>query len=224
MTALTHDLAPADVSAPLSQRLREGTRPEHEQAEGSGFVERLMAGGLDVAAYADLAAQQWAVYGALEAASTAIRSDVQGATLVFDALTRTPEIEKDLAFLVGPDWAERITIHPATERYVARLREVGGSLPAYAAHAYTRYLGDLSGGQIIKRMLERHYGLSVDGLAFYTFTEIPKSKPFKDVYRERLDALALTPAQVDETVAEAKLAFRLNSAVFADLGPAHPAR
>ncbi|WP_454041847.1 biliverdin-producing heme oxygenase [Cellulosimicrobium sp. Marseille-Q8652] len=221
MTALTHDLAPADLPAPLSLRLREGTRPEHEQAESSGFVEKLMSGGLDVAAYADLAAQQWAIYGALEDASAAVRGDAQGATLVFDELTRTPEIEKDLAFLVGPDWTERITIRPATERYVARLREVGGSLPAYAAHAYTRYLGDLSGGQIIKRMLERHYGLSVEGLAFYTFVEIPKSKPFKDVYRERLDGLDLSPEQVEETVAEARLAFRLNSAVFADLGAVH---
>lgn len=222
MTALTHDLHRADESVPLSQRLREGTRPEHEQAEGSGFVERLMSGRLDVAAYADLAAQQWAVYGALEDASAAMRADAQGASLVFDELTRTPEIEKDLTFLVGADWAERVTIHPATERYVARLRTVGGSLPAYAAHAYTRYLGDLSGGQIIKRMLERHYGLSGDGLAFYTFVEIPKSKPFKDVYRERLDALVLTPEQLDETVAEAKYAFRLNSDLFADLGTAHP--
>ena len=126
-----------------------------------------------------------------------------------------------LAFLVGTDWAERITIHPATERYVARLREVGTSLPAYAAHAYTRYLGDLSGGQIIKRMMERHYGLGPDGLAFYTFDEIPKSKPFKDVYRERLDALDLTDAQLAETVAEAKRAFRLNSALFAELGAIH---
>ncbi|WP_083259714.1 heme oxygenase (biliverdin-producing) [Cellulosimicrobium cellulans] len=221
MTALTHDLGTLDRPVTLSQRLREGTRPEHERAETSGFVERLMSGQLDVAAYADLAAQQWAVYRALEDASAAIRSDTQGATLVFDELTRTPEIEKDLAFLVGDDWAERITVHPATERYVARLHEVGGSLPAYAAHAYTRYLGDLSGGQIVKRMLERHYGLSGDGLAFYTFVEIPKSKPFKDVYRERLDALVLSPAELDATVAEAKHAFGLNSAMFADLGAVH---
>ncbi|WP_265520156.1 heme oxygenase (biliverdin-producing) [Oerskovia flava] len=221
MTAVTPPAAATPTDQPLSLRLREGTRPEHEAAESSGFVEKLMGGELGIAAYADLAAQQWAIYGALEQASAAIRQDDQGATLVFDELTRTPEIEKDLTFLVGADWAERVTIHPATQRYVARLHEVGGSLPAYAAHAYTRYLGDLSGGQIIKRMMERHYGLSVDGLAFYTFTEIPRSKPFKDVYRERLDALRLTPEQLAGTVAEAKLAFRLNSDLFADLGAAH---
>ncbi|GIJ00058.1 heme oxygenase [Sediminihabitans luteus] len=212
--------APASTPT-LSLLLREGTRPEHEAAESSGFVEQLMRGELDVAAYADLAAQQYAIYGALEAASAVVRHDAQGATLVFDELTRTPSIERDLAFLVGEDWAERITIHPATEAYAAHLRGLGDDVARYAAHAYTRYLGDLSGGQIIKRMMERHYGLSVDGLAFYTFDEIPKAKPFKDVYRERLDGLALDAEQTARTVAEAKLAFRLNSAVFADLGAVH---
>jgi heme oxygenase len=207
----------------LSLRLREGTRPEHEQAEASGFVEQLLAGKLDVAAYADLAAQQLAVYRALEAESAAVRADARGASLVFDELTRTPSIERDLAFLVGPDWAERIVIRPATLAYVAHLQGVGADLARYAAHAYTRYLGDLSGGQIIKRMLERHYGLGPDGLAFYTFDEIPKSKPFKDLYRERLDGLGLDEAEVARAVDEAKLAFRLNAAVFADLGAVHRA-
>lgn len=214
--------APLQTDRPtLSASLREGTRPEHERAESSGFVEALMSGGLDVAAYADLAAQQWAIYRALEAASARVAQSADGASLVFAELERVPAIEADLAFLIGDDWRERITIYPATERYVARLSELGDDVALYAAHAYTRYLGDLSGGQIIKRMMERHYGLGPGGLAFYTFPEIPKSKPFKDVYRERLDALPLTPAQVDRTVAEACLAFRLNSAVFADLGAVH---
>ncbi|BDZ41641.1 biliverdin-producing heme oxygenase [Paraoerskovia sediminicola] len=211
----------ATERAPLSLMLREGTRADHERAESSGFVEMLMKGALDVAAYADLAAQQYAIYGALESASTRIRQDRRGATLVFDELERVPSIERDLRFLVGDDWAERITIRPATKTYVARLLEVGDSLPRYAAHAYTRYLGDLSGGQIVRRMLERHYGLGDDGLEFYAFREIPKSKPFKDVYRERLDALDLDPDELEVAVSEAQRAFRLNSGVFADLGAVH---
>jgi heme oxygenase len=207
--------------ATLSLLLREGTRSEHEQAETEGFVSRLMSGGLDVAAYADLAAQQLVVYTALEEASAAIRPDVRGATLVFDELTRVPAIERDLAHLYGPGWAGEIRILPATKAYAARLREVGGSLPHYAAHAYTRYLGDLSGGQIIQRMMQRHYGMGAAGLEFYDFPEIPKAKPFKDLYRERLDGLALDAAEVDVAVAEAQSAFRLNRAVFVELGRAH---
>lgn len=202
----------------LSASLREGTRAEHEKAESTGFIEALMSGKLSVAAYADLAAQQWAIYGALESASSRVSIHPEGASLVFDELERTTAIEQDLAFLLGPQWSRAITIRPATRSYVAALSDIEADVALYAAHAYTRYLGDLSGGQIVKRMLEQHYGLGPEGLAFYTFNNIPKAKPFKDLYRERLDALTLTPGQVERTVAEACEAFRMNSAVFADLG------
>jgi heme oxygenase (biliverdin-producing, ferredoxin) len=208
--------------APLSVLLREGTRAEHQEAESEGFVSRLMAGDLDVTAYADLAAQQLVVYAALEEAGGIVRRDARGAALVFDELARVPAIERDLQHLYGPAWRTEIRILPATQAYVARLREVGTRLPEYAAHAYTRYLGDLSGGQIIQRMMQRHYGMGDAGLEFYDFPQIPKSKPFKDLYRERLDGLDLDAAGVAAAVAEAQEAFRLNRAVFVELGEAHP--
>jgi heme oxygenase len=212
---------PVEEELPLSALLREGTRADHAAAETERFIEQLMSGALTRAAYADLAAQQLAVYEALEAASTDLRTDDRSAILVFDELARVPAIERDLAFLYGPSWREEIRILPATQEYADRIREVGGSLPHYAAHAYTRYLGDLSGGQIIKRMMERHYGLADGGLAFYTFPDIPKVKTFKDAYRDRLDELALGPDEVAMTVSEAQLAFRLNRAVFSALAEVH---
>lgn len=205
----------------LSSRLREGTREEHESAESSGFISRLMSGGLGVDAYVALASQQFFVYSALEAIADEVRALPQGSSLLFDELTRTPSIARDLEHLVGPDWRAIIMPLPATVRYVDALNASATSLPRYAAHAYTRYLGDLSGGQIIKRMLERHYGLGPEGITFYSFEEIPKSKPFKDVYRERLDGLELDEEQLAEAVAEAKGAFRLNQDLFADLGALH---
>lgn len=205
----------------LSSRLREGTREEHESAESSGFISRLMSGGLGVDAYVALASQQFFVYSALEAIADDVRTLPQGSSLLFDELTRTPSIARDLEHLVGPDWRAIIMPLPATVRYVDALNASATSLPRYAAHAYTRYLGDLSGGQIIKRMLERHYGLGPEGITFYSFEEIPKSKPFKDVYRERLDGLELDEEQLAEAVAEAKGAFRLNQDLFADLGALH---
>ncbi|KQT99455.1 biliverdin-producing heme oxygenase [Sanguibacter sp. Leaf3] len=205
----------------LSSRLREGTREEHESAESSGFISRLMSGGLGVDAYVGLASQQFFVYSALEAIADDVRALPQGSSLLFDELTRTPSIARDLEHLVGPDWRAIVMPLPATVRYVEALEASATSLPRYAAHAYTRYLGDLSGGQIIKRMLERHYGLGPEGITFYSFEEIPKSKPFKDVYRERLDGLELDEEQLAEAVAEAKGAFRLNQDLFADLGAQH---
>jgi len=209
------------AAVPLSSRLREGTRAEHAQAESEGFVGRLLGGRLDVAAYADLAAQQLAVYGALEEASEQMRADARGRGLVFDELTRVPAIERDLAHLHGPAWRDVVRVLPATERYVARLRAVDDDVARYAAHAYTRYLGDLSGGQVIQRMMQRHYGMGAAGLEFYDFPEIPRAKPFKDLYRERLDGLALDDAEVERAVSEAQEAFRLNRAMFVELGALH---
>jgi heme oxygenase len=206
---------------PLSALLREGTRADHGAANSEDFIERLMSGALDRAAYADLSAQLLVVYEALEEASTAVRDDERGAGLVFDELVRVPAIERDLAFLYGPSWREDLRILPATREYADRVREVSGSLPHYAAHSYTRYLGDLSGGQIVKRMMKQHYGLDGDGVAFYTFPDIPKIKLFKDAYRSRLDDLALDQDEVAATLAEAHHAFHLNRVVFTALAEIH---
>ncbi|UZN04440.1 heme oxygenase (biliverdin-producing) [Cellulomonas sp. S1-8] len=217
---------PAEVldpatDVPLSVALRTGTRDDHAAAERSAFVEHLVGGTLPLAGYVDLAAQQHAVYTALEAAGDRLVAAGTDGGLVFSELVRVPAIEADLAHLLGDDWRAQVRELPATTAYVARLAEVGDDLPRYAAHAYTRYLGDLSGGQVLKRMIERHHGLSGAGVSFYDFPQIHRLKPFKDVYRERLDALALTPAQRDEVVEEARVAFRLNRALFADLAEAH---
>jgi heme oxygenase len=212
---------PVEEEIPLSALLREGTRADHGAANSEDFIERLMSGGLDRAAYADLSAQLLVVYEALEEVSAAVRDDERGAGLVFNELTRVPAIERDLAFLYGPSWREAIRILPSTLDYAARVREVGGSLPHYAAHSYTRYLGDLSGGQIVKRMMKQHYGLDEEGVDFYTFPDIPKIKVFKDAYRVQLDDLDLDDDEVAATLAEAHHAFHLNRVVFTELAAIH---
>jgi heme oxygenase (biliverdin-producing, ferredoxin) len=217
MTTL-HD-APA---VPLSTLLREGTRAEHEAAEGSRFVEELLGGHLTVQAYAELARQLHAVYAALEEVGDAVAATPEGAGVVFDELRRVPALEADLAHLLGPTWRDGEVL-PATAAYVACVREIGAAAGPYVAHSYTRYLGDLSGGQVIGRMVQRHYGVADAGVGFYAFPAVPKPKPFKDLYRSRVDALALTEAEREAVVAEARRAFRHNRALFAALGERHRA-
>lgn len=218
MTATT----PRPITDPLSLLLRSGTRDEHQAAESMAFVDRLMAGDLSAAAYTDLTAQLLPIYRALEQVGDSLRSDPIGGTLVFEELRRAPRLEHDLAELAGPQWEQRpdvSTPHPATIAYCERIRS--GGLTGYIAHAYTRYLGDLSGGQVIARMVQRHYGVPAEALTFYQFPEIDKIKPFKDVYRARLDALPLTPEQQAEVIAESREAFRANRELFAVLGATH---
>jgi heme oxygenase (biliverdin-producing, ferredoxin) len=219
---MTAHTAPSTVApAPLSVLLRTGTRDEHEAAEGSTFVEDLLAGRLTVQAYADLAAQLRTVYAALEEVGEQVRRTPDGAGVVFDELLRGPALDADLTHLLGPSAA--ITPLPATLDYAERIRSGGTDTGRYVAHAYTRYLGDLSGGQVIGRMVQRHYGVPDEGVGFYAFPAIPKPKPFKDLYRERIDALPLDDAARERVVEEARAAFRHNRALFAALAERHPA-
>lgn len=205
----------------LSAALRRETQVVHDQAENSAYVQQLLGGTLPLTAYTGLVVQNYAIYSALEQAAEEWRDDPVAGPFVFDELTREPNLRADLAQLLGPDWAtEAAALRvPATDRYVTRLTEVAADWPgAFIAHHYVRYLGDLSGGQVIKASIARIYG--EDGhrsTGFYTFEAIDRIKPFRDRYRELLDAAALTREQQRRVIAEAVVAFQLNQAVFADL-------
>lgn len=209
----------------LSVALREGTRAEHRAAEGTGFVEDLLTGRLDVAAYTDLAVQQHAIYTALEGAATElVRHDQRAQTVVLTELHRAPAIDDDLRHLLARTPGERPAVRAATRDYADRLRSTRTHLTRWVAHAYTRYLGDLAGGQVIHRALQQHYGLADAGLSFYRFDGPRTIKPLRDLYRARLDALALSAAEQDAVVTEARLAFGHNRAVLAALGTDHRTR
>jgi heme oxygenase len=139
------------------------------------------------------------------------------------ALARAAALEADLAHLYGPDWESTITVLDSTRAYTDRLRELAATSPThFIAHHYVRYLGDLSGGQMIGRTLSKHYGLGEAGTSFYRFDRIPDPRAYKIAYRERLDALNLTEDQATTLIDEAQLAFRFNAAVFVELGALYP--
>lgn len=203
----------------FSERLREATRGAHRDAESAGFIRTLLDGGVPREGYAALVAQHWFIYQALEQAAAAMREHPVVGGFVTDALTRLPALAADLGHLLGPQWQERITLLPATRAYRDRIHEVTMDRPAcFVAHHYTRYLGDLSGGQAIRKAVVRTYDLTGGrGASFYDFPELGPVAAFKRSYRARLDALPFDDAEQDELVAEVRTAYRFNSRVFADL-------
>ncbi|WP_454778149.1 biliverdin-producing heme oxygenase [Georgenia muralis] len=213
------NLLTAQLSTGLATELREGTRAEHRAAESAGFVTALLGGRLGPDAYADLAAQQLGVYRSLEAGGGRLTG--AAAVLVAPELARAAALEADLAHLWGPAWSGRVEPVPAVRRYVSRLDAVAATDVGYAAHAYVRYLGDLSGGQVVAAMLRRHYGVAEAGLRFYRFDGIERIKHYKDAYRARLDALPFGATDRAAVVAEARYALRLNREVFDDLAERH---
>jgi heme oxygenase (biliverdin-producing, ferredoxin) len=208
----------------FSTRLRRATMVEHREAETRSFISRLMAGAVPIAGFAALTVQYLAVYRELEAAADRMRAEGGPAAGFADpALIRVPSLEADLAHLYGSEWESTGTVLESTRAYAGRLRDLAATSPHhFIAHHYVRYLGDLSGGQMIGRTLTNLYGLGEAGTSFYRFEQITDARAYKIAYRARLDALDLPGDQATALIDEAQLAFRYNAAVFVELGARYP--
>ena len=221
------DAGDAAGEKPFSRVIREGSWSDHSSSEGATFMEDIMRGIGTRQDYVDLVAQHYFMYEALEAAAERVAGEPAFAGFHHPGLVRLPAIEADLAHLLGADWRERVSAVPATEAYAARMREVGdeGWVAGVVAHHYTRYLGDLSGGQMIAKRVAKQHGLGRDGVAFYDFSGLGSLTGFKDGYRAALDRLGaeLDAAERARTLDEVRAAYAFNTAVFADLGKAKAA-
>ena len=212
MTVLDTD----PVNAPLSVAMREGSMAEHKDAEGSPFVEGLLAGRVNEAGYVQFLGRLRKIYAAMESVGRSVASDPIVAAIYDEKLERLASIDADLEFWTGGEPYEIVS--PAADAYVARLEASAAWGGLYLAHHYTRYLGDLSGGQVFGTVLKREFDLGEEGARFYRFLQIPKPKPYKDAYRARMDGLGLDADQVARVVDEVKVAFTLNQGLFSDLG------
>ncbi|RKT04421.1 heme oxygenase [Streptomyces sp. 3211.6] len=209
----------------FSTVIRVASHEQHTEAETSAFMSDLLGGRLGVEAYTRYTEQLWFVYRALEDAADALREDPVAGPFIRPELMRVAEIERDLAHLRGPDWRESVTALPATQAYAARVAQCAREWPGgYVAHHYTRYLGDLSGGQIIRDKAERTWGFARkgDGVRFYVFAGIANPAAFKRDYRDLLDAIAADDLEKQRIVDECKRAFDHNGAVFRELGEEFP--
>jgi heme oxygenase len=203
----------------LSQAFKSGTAVAHQAAEDVHFVKNFVQGKIDRSLYADMILALFHVYAKLE-----LLLEQHAATTFPNChfpfeLNRTAALQEDLDFWFGSTSSSSLTMSPATRDYVDRLDAIAATNPILLlAHAYTRYLGDLSGGKVLARVARRALNLGKkDGLAFYDFENIPSAKVFKDKYRKALDTLNLTANQVQELVQEANVAFLLNMRLFEEL-------
>lgn len=206
---------------PFSQALRERTWSSHGASEGAGFMTDLMNGKGHRDDYIALVAQHFFIYEAIEAAAERMKNDPVAAEFISPKLTRLPAITEDLRFLIGDDWADQITPLPTTARYVARINEVGATWSGgFIAHHYTRYLGDLSGGQFIRTLMQRQFGFETNGVGFYLFADIAEPREFKDTYRQQLDAVGWSDEERERVIDEVLVAYSFNTDLFLDLAHA----
>lgn len=216
LTTSPNPASPAPTHGARS--LREATLDVHRQAEDEPFIADLMAGRRSASDFARLTAQLRPVYGALEPAVAAMRSRGRLTDLFDPRLDRLPAIDHDLAALAGATAPAVVAPLRSTRAYTDRIRRVARSEPRLLAHHYVRYLGDLSGGQIIATLMRKHYGVADDALTFYAFEGLSSKGGFKTTYRRHLDELLADPAFYAEMLDETRRAYEANRRVFAQLG------
>lgn len=227
-----HHGEPAELpdNAPFSQVIRTKSWMWHSDSEGADFMASIMRAESPLSDYIALVAQHYFLYIELEAASDLLHGAADEQLAAFDppGLRRIETLERDLQHLIGPDWRDKIQPVAATAAYTERIREVAaaGWLPAVVAHHYTRYLGDLSGGQMIAKQMRKQHGFDKAGVEFYDFSEIAPLGAFKNAYREQLDLLGerLSEADRERFLDEVRIAYEFNTAVFNDLAAAKAAQ
>ncbi len=209
------------MSIALSRQLREGTKKAHTMAENSGFVSCFLKGVVDKSTYRTLVADLYFVYSAME--DEIERLSDEGHPVVekirYPELNRRKTLEQDLCFYFGANWREEVRATSAAIAYVDRIHRVAIDLPELlVGHHYTRYIGDLSGGQILKSIAQKAMNLDEhEGLRFYEFESIPDEKLFKKKYSETLDSLPIDQSLADLIVQEANEAFKCNMDMFQEL-------
>jgi heme oxygenase (biliverdin-producing, ferredoxin) len=208
-----------ETNTKFSEDIRAASWALHQSAEGSHFMSDLLAGEISRERYAHYVGQLYHVYSVIEEAAKAMRNDPIAGPFVQDELTRLPAIAADLQYFFGADYDGPLDPTDGTREYCDRLREAcfawsGG----FVAHHYTRYMGDLSGGQYIGKVVEKTYELeNHDGARFYVFEKIADPKTFKNEYRHRLDTSPWTPEEKQRIIDEVLLAYRLNNRLLAAL-------
>ena len=209
------------MSVALAGQLREGTKKSHTMAENTGFVACFLKGVVEKKSYRKLISDLYFVYQAMEEEIERLVKEDHPVIkpIAFKPLFRKLTLENDLKFYFGDNWQNEITISKSAQEYVSRIRLVAKKSPELlVGHHYTRYIGDLSGGQILKKIAKKALNLDGNnGLNFYEFENIDDDKKFKEKYSETLNKLPIDQTIADQIIDEANQAFVYNMKMFKEL-------
>ena len=209
------------MAVALAGQLREGTKKSHTMAENTGFVACFLKGVVEKKSYRKLISDLYFVYSAMEEEIERLVLDNHPVVkfIGFKELFRKETLENDLKYYYGDNWIKQIQISDSAQSYVDRIRYVAKESPELlVGHHYTRYIGDLSGGQILKKIAKK--ALNIDGnqgLDFYEFSMIDDEKKFKKSYSDILNNLPINQDIANKIIDEANQAFTYNMKMFKEL-------
>lgn len=226
MDAPSHTPAGAPRSFPngLRSRLKLETHDLDRQAERSGIMHKLLRGSAERGSYCALLRNLYEIYAPLENGLQQHRDHPQVQPVFSRALFRVAHLANDLRVLCGEGWSSEMALQPAAVAYRDRLNTLTATRPQLlVAHAYVRYLGDLSTGQILHRLIAEQLRLGDDATRFFQFGAPAEVDKLLAQFRNGLDAIPATPADEEAIVDEAQHAFRRHIDLFQQIvtPPAH---
>jgi heme oxygenase len=127
--------------------LKELTAEKHQEAESTPFMKAVFAKKLPKEVWADWTYQKWLFYGAIEGAAGANR-----------LLGDLPDLRR--AFYLAMDYQEmngnnpRHEFRPIVVEYYNYLLSISKDPNKIMAHLYTWHMGDMFGGQMIKKIVD----------------------------------------------------------------------
>lgn len=192
----------------LADRLKHATQRLHTEAERTGFIGDVLQQRGTRTRYVLFVRNLLPAYAALEAAlAHEAATGGPARALARPEVYRTDAIRSDLVALQGPGWESDVPVLAEGAAYAACVTRsaVQGS-GALAGHAYTRYLGDLNGGQVLARILARKPGLPAEALGFYRFPAISDPRAYAATYRAAIDNLAALPQVSPDAIEAAAIA------------------
>jgi len=189
----------------LAELLKTETRAVHSAAERSVFLAELLSGRMDRPAYCAFLRNLHAIYTVLEQSLERHAHHPMIVPIFLPALWRTCALEHDLRALHGAAWADELALQPSAATYVGRLRDLDAEQPGLlVAHAYVRYLGDLSGGQMMCRVVATTTAL--DGaVSFYDFGDGSVTQALTLAFRHGLGAIPMDQSRASALAGEARL-------------------
>ncbi|CAE6459004.1 unnamed protein product [Rhizoctonia solani] len=241
-----------DYAQNISTLLRTSTKRAHDSVHHSELAGKLIRGELPKNEYIYFMMILWRVYNAIEEGlETHFANPVLAPTYRPALLGRASRLSADIAYLLDttedewqstPLYRSLISAPPKGLRdYVAHLEGLTVSKDStdnarLLAHAYVRYLGDLSGGQTIRNRMAKVYDLpdTGAGASFYDFGSLQGNAgtgekkasqgdllKIKEWYREGMnEAVGDDKAMKEALVQEANLAFDFNRRIFQDVAAA----
>ena len=174
-TALSRTIAMAAATASstsardsgLALLLDDGTRKSHSMAENTAFVAGFFRGMSSKSSFGKLTASLYFIYESMEAAFDDPAAAEQVRQMDYDSLRRKAALEKVMEYYFGSSWRTSVKPSRNTQKYVDRINALrhGADNEKYllVAHQYTRYLGDLFGGQMMAGMATKSLGLDGNG-------------------------------------------------------------